>query len=83
MYCTAYVCVCARSEFRVLACSAGVSSPDVGEHQHEWTDDDSLKDLPITAQHRHARHQQLATQHHEVCHHRHGETPAGQAKLNP
>lgn len=54
-------CVYARSEVKVLACSVGVSSPDVGEHQQERTDDDSLKDLPITAQHRHARHQQLAT----------------------
>lgn len=66
-----------------------VNSPHVGQHQHERTDDDNLQDLPVVsvrpvaAQSGHAGHQELPCDHQETGHHGHGETPGGQAKLNP
>lgn len=57
--------------------------PDVGEHEHERADDDSLEDLPIAAEVGHTGHEQLTSQHHETGHHGHGEAPCWQAELNP
>lgn len=57
--------------------------PDVGEHEHERADDDSLEDLPIAAEVGHTGHEQLTSQHHETGHHGHGEAPCWQAEFNP
>lgn len=58
-------------------------SPDIGEHEQQRADDDSLKDLPVLTEVRHPGHQQLAAEHHEAGHHGHGETPTRQTQLNP
>lgn len=57
--------------------------PDVGQHEQEGADDDSLQNLPVATEVGHPGHQQLTTQHHKTGHHGHGETPSWQAELNP
>lgn len=69
-------------EFGLLAKCTQVL-PDVGQHQQQGADDDSLEHLPITTEVCHPGHQQLATQHHKTGHHGHGKAPARQAQLNP
>lgn len=59
------------------------SLPDVGQHQQEGANDDSLEYLPVATEVCHPGHQQLTTQHHKTGHHGHGKTPPRQAQLNP
>lgn len=65
------------------AADAWVFLPDVGQHQQEGADDDSLKYLPVATEVGNPGHQQLTAQHHKTSHHGHGKTPSWQAQLDP
>lgn len=58
-------------------------SPDVGQHEYERADYDGLQNLPVPTEGSQSWHEQLPGQHHEVCHHGHGEAPSRQTQLDP